>query len=140
MELEPLFEITLTLAPPIVIPDAPDGTRVIVNVAAGKFEGPRISGEVLNSGGDWFLLRPDGVGVVDVRVALKTSDGENIYMTYSGRAQLGPNGLPQALQTAPLFSASTKGKYAWLNSVQAVATGALSPDGQSVTYKLQIVK
>jgi hypothetical protein len=86
---------------------------VIVNVAGGKFEGPRISGEVLNSGADWFLLRPDGVGAVDVRVALKTNDGENIYMTYGGRGQLRPNGLPQALQTAPVFSASTKGKYAW---------------------------
>jgi hypothetical protein len=82
---------------------------VIVNVAGGKFEGPRISGEVLNSGADWFLLRPDGVGVVDVRVALKTNDGENIYMTCGGRGQLRPNGPPQALQTARVFSASTKG-------------------------------
>jgi Protein of unknown function (DUF3237) len=103
---------------------------VIVNVTGGKFHGPRISGEALNSGADWFLLRPDGVGLADVRLALKTSDGENIYMTYSGRAQLGPNGLPQELQTAPVFSASTKGKYAWLNSVQAIATSGLSPDGQ----------
>jgi hypothetical protein len=140
METEPLFEISVTLAPPIVIPDAPDGTRIIVGVTGGKFDGSRVSGEVLSSGADWFLVRPDGVGVVDVRIVLKTSDGEHIYMTYNGRAQLGPNGLPQALQTAPLFSASTKGKYAWLNSVQAVATGALSADGQSVTYKLQIVK
>jgi Protein of unknown function (DUF3237) len=133
MELEPLFEITAEIAPPIVIPDTPDGTRVIVHVAGGKFEGPRIKGTVLASGADWFLMRPDGVGVIDVRLALKTDDGENIYMTYTGRAKMGPSG-PTGLATAPTFAASTKGKYAWLNGVQAFAEGETTPGG--VTYTL----
>jgi Protein of unknown function (DUF3237) len=40
MELELLFEITAQIAPPILIPDTPDGTRVVVHVTGGKFEGP----------------------------------------------------------------------------------------------------
>ena len=59
-ELELLFEITAAIAPPILIPDTPDGTRVVVNVTGGKFEGPRVKGTVLESGADWFLIRPDG--------------------------------------------------------------------------------
>ncbi|MGA7872644.1 MAG: DUF3237 domain-containing protein [Candidatus Binatus sp.] len=137
MELEPLFEITAQIAPPILIPDTPEGTRVIVHVSGGKFEGPRIRGTVLASGADWFLMRSDGVGVIDVRLTLKTDDGETIYMTYSGRAKMGPSG-PTGLATAPVFAASTKGKYAWLNGVQAFAEGETTPGG--VTYKLFVRK
>ena len=51
MESELLFEVNATLAPPILIPDTPDGTRVIIGVTGGKFEGQRLRGEVLASGG-----------------------------------------------------------------------------------------
>jgi|SRR5579863_66933 len=137
MELELLFEITADLSPPIVISDTPDGTRVIVPVPGGKFEGPRLKGTVLASGADWFLLRSDGVGVIDVRLVLKTHDDENIYVTYTGRAKMGPNG-PEALRIAPTFSASTKGKYAWLNGVQALGIGETVAG--KVTYKVYSAK
>ena len=137
MELEPLFEITAEVAPPIVISDTPDGTRVIVHVTGGKFEGARLKGTLLASGGDWFLMRADGVGVIDVRLALKTDDGENIYMTYTGRGRMGATGLT-GISTAPTFAASTKGKYAWLNSVQAFAEGETTLTG--VKYKLYVRK
>jgi hypothetical protein len=138
MVLEPLFEITAQIAPPILIPDTPDGTRVVVPVTGGKFEGARLKGAVLASGADWFLLRPDGkVGTIDVRLVLQTDDGENIYMTYTGRAKMGPSG-PTGLATTPVFATSTKGKYAWLNDVQAFATGEPGPAG--VTYKVYIPK
>jgi hypothetical protein len=138
VELELLFEITAEIGPPILIPDTPDGTRVVIHVTGGKFEGPRLKGAVLASGADWFLVRPDGkVGIIDVRLVLKTDDGENIYMTYTGRAKMGPTG-PTGLATTPVFAASTKGKYAWLNDVQAFATGEPGPAG--VTYKVYIPK
>ncbi|MGB8682697.1 MAG: DUF3237 domain-containing protein [Candidatus Binatus sp.] len=137
MELEPLFEITAEVAPPIVISDTPDGTRVIVHITGGKFEGARLKGTLLASGGDWFLMRADGVGVIDVRLALQTDDGENIYMTYTGRGRMGATGLT-GISTAPTFAASTKGKYAWLNSVQAFAEGETTLTG--VKYKLYVRK
>jgi len=136
MELEPLFEITAEVAPPIVISDTPEGMRVIVHVTGGKFDGPRLKGTVLASGGDWFLIR-DGVGLVDVRIVLATDDGENIYMTYTGRAKVTATGI-SGLATAPTFAASTKGKYAWINGVQAFAEGETIPNG--VKYKLYIRK
>ncbi|HEY9156670.1 DUF3237 domain-containing protein [Candidatus Binatus sp.] len=138
MEFELLCEIEIELAPPpIVIPDTPEGTRVVIHVSGGRFEGPRFNGKVLASGADWFLMRPDGIGVIDVRLVLRTHDRENIYMTYSGRAQLDVGG-PTALVTAATFAASTNGKYAWLNAVQAIGVGEPSPVG--VKYKVYLPK
>ena len=137
MELEPLFEINAEIGVPTVIANAPGGTRVIVPVTGGKFEGPRLKGMVEASGADWFLIRPDGIGVIDVRLLLKTDDGEAIYMTYTGRGTMGASGL-QGISTAPTFEASTKGKYAWLNSVQAIAEGETTPGG--VRHKLFVRK
>jgi len=138
MEFELLCEIEIELAPPpIVIPDTPEGTRVIVHASRGRFAGPRFNGKVLASGADWFLMRPDGVGVIDARLVLRTHDREFIYMTYSGRAQLDVGG-PTSIQTAPTFAASTNGKYAWLNGVQAIGVG--EPSAVGVKYKVYIPK
>jgi hypothetical protein len=133
MKTELLFEIQAGLGQPHVIANAPDGNRTIIYVTSGKFEGPRLRGEVLPGGGDWFLSRPDGVGCLDVRILLKTDDGELIYMTYCGRTKLTPEGAPTGLQTAPTFSTSTKGKYAWLNAVQAVGEGGPIQGGVKYT-------
>ncbi len=120
METALLFDISFDLAEPIALTDTPDGTRLILYITGGKFEGPRLRGAVLPGGGDWFVQRPDGFGALDVRGVIKTDDGELIYVTYNGRAKLGDGGF---IRTAPLFCTSMKGKYAWLNSVQAVGEG-----------------
>jgi hypothetical protein len=35
-------------------------------------------------GGDWLLIRTDGVGVLDVRATLELDNGAMIYTTYGG--------------------------------------------------------
>ena len=141
METALLFEVAFDLADPIVLSDTPDGTRMIFHVTGGKFEGPRLRGTVLPSGGDWLVQRPDGLGALDVRGLLKTDDGELIYVTYNGRAKFGDGGY---VRTAPLFCTSMKGKYAWLNGVQAVAEGAPATDASGritgVKYRVYEVK
>ena len=62
----------------------PRGTRRFYPTIGGSFEGPRLRGEVLPDGGDWLLLRPDGVLEHDVRITLKTDDGAFIYVRYAG--------------------------------------------------------
>ena len=37
------------------------GTRLIGYIKGGTFEGPKLKGDVLPGGGDWLLIRPDGV-------------------------------------------------------------------------------
>ena len=62
----------------------PHGTRVIAPIASGHFEGPRLRGKVLPGGGDWTLLRGDGVLELDLRLTLETDDGALIHMTFEG--------------------------------------------------------
>ena len=62
----------------------PHGTRVTAPIASGHFEGPRLRGKVLPGGGDWTLLRADGVLELDLRVTLETDDGALIHMTSFG--------------------------------------------------------
>ena len=79
-----LFTLTLELGPIHNIGMTPNGHRRIVEVKSGRFEGEEFSGIVLPGGGDWITMRPDEVVQLDVRLTLKTNDGELVYMTYRG--------------------------------------------------------
>src|SRR3990172_12713726 len=82
--LEFLCEMTAQLEPPQMVGQTPQGNRQIFYVQSGSFRGPRLKGEVLPGGGDWFLIRPDGVGELDVRATARTDDGALIYAHYRG--------------------------------------------------------
>src|SRR5947199_10148350 len=80
----PLMTLRVVVSPPQTLGAVPHGARVIAPIAGGTFEGPRLSGKVLPGGGDWTLLRSDGVLELDLRVTLETDDGALIYMTSFG--------------------------------------------------------
>lgn len=147
----PLFDIVVDLAPKQNFGAGPLGQRVFYGAAGGIFRGPRLHGEVLPGGGDWALFRPDGAMSLDVRLSLKTHDGELIHMTYGGR-WIVPADLraPMAdiasrhridpsryyFRTTPLFETGSK-RYAWLNDVVAVGSGYLVEGG--VAYRVSHV-
>src|SRR6266567_3574655 len=81
----PLFDIIVDLNPKLNIGDGPLGRRILFGAAGGRFEGPRLRGEVLAGGGDWALFRPDGAMALDVRLTLRTHDNALVHMTYGGR-------------------------------------------------------
>src|SRR2546422_11653668 len=118
----------------------PHGTRVTAPIASGHFEGPRLRGKVLPGGGDWTLLRGDGVLELDLRITLETDDGALIHMTFEGLRH-GPADAIAALgrgevvdparyyfRTLPRFETSTE-TYAFLNRVVCVGVGEARPDG-----------
>jgi hypothetical protein len=123
------MDVHLDVSIPSMIPGGPSGTRVTVQVDGGTFAGPRLSGTVIGPSADWAVVRPDGVVRLDVRVLLRTEDGADVYMTYGG---IGLDGGAR-LRTAPTFETGDE-RYAWLNAVQAVATGA--SDGTVVDYQV----
>ncbi len=71
-----LMQLSADLSDPQVLTDAPHGTRRIMYMKRGSFSGPRLTGQVLPGGGDWVPLRPDGVAELDIRLTLRTDDGE----------------------------------------------------------------
>ena len=80
LPVEHLFTFTATTAASGLIPNGPNGTRVVVNAFPGSFEGPKLRGTVKAPGGDWVIARPDGSLGLDVRVLLETDDGAMIFM------------------------------------------------------------
>src|SRR5205085_5859231 len=84
IKTEFLFKIVLEVPSILDLGETPYGRRRIARIAGGSFEGPKLKGEVLPGGGDWLLLRRDGVLQLDVRLTMQTHDRELIYMTYRG--------------------------------------------------------
>jgi hypothetical protein len=135
-----LMTLEFALAPANKIGPVPCGTRTIVPIVGGSFEGPRLSGKVLPGGGDWTLLRGDGVLELDIRVTLETDDSAAIYMTATGLRH-GPPDVISAItrgervdpasyyfRALPRFETGSE-KYAFLNRMLVIATGDRRPAG-----------
>jgi len=63
----------------------PFGSRRVAPIAGGTFEGPQLSGIVLPGGTDW--ITEDAAGCwfrINVRVPLRTHDGDLLTMAYQG--------------------------------------------------------
>ena len=127
-----LYKITLeTDGLPSMMQGAPQGTRMVVGVKGGKFEGPKLSGTVVAPGGDWVTQRADGSIKLDVRLTLQTHDDARILVTYSGIGIVVDGQLKA--RCAPLFETGDE-RYTWLNNIQAVGIGGL--DGTAVVYDI----
>ena len=145
MKLTPLFELQGRIGSNTMVGQAPVGTRVIAELTGGTFTGERLSGQVLTPGADWLLIDNSGFGHIDVRLTLATSDGAHIYMRYTGLLEYN-DALTAALAeggttrygdnyfvTQPRFETGDA-RYAWLNSIVAVAEGRLLEGG--VQYRV----
>jgi hypothetical protein len=118
-----------------VVENGPQGTRTIVQIVGGRFEGPRLKASVQPPAGDWITNRPDGSYKLDVRVTLKTDDGALILVTYNGIGQTTAGGA--SLRGAPIFETGDA-RYAWLTRLQAVAVGQRA--GTDVSYDVFALK
>ncbi len=135
VDVEHLFTLRADVGsvPTVVIPDGPQGGRALATVTGGTFEGERLRGGIPEvAGGDWVTLRPNGTFKLDVRLILRTDDGVDILMTYTGVGRRGDDGV-NVLRTAPQFEVGDE-RYAWLNDLQAVGIGR--SEGGEVVYEV----
>ncbi len=144
MDSRVLMVLQVTVVGQQKIGIVPHGTRVTAPIASGHFEGPRLRGKVLPGGGDWTLLRADGVLELDLRVTLETDDGALVHYTSFGLRH-GPPDVIAALsrgetvdpsayyfRTTPRFETGHP-KYAFLNRLLGVAIGDRRPEGPVYT-------
>src|SRR5580693_1160730 len=117
------------------IENGPQGTRTIVQIVGGRFEGPRVKASVQTPAGDWITNRADGSYRLDVRLTLKTDDGALILVTYNGIGQTTNAGA--SLRIAPLFETGDP-RYVWLTGLQAVGVGERV--GTAVKYDMYALK
>jgi len=132
-----------------MIGPTPEGLRVNVYVTSGEVFGPKLRGRFRPVGGDWLLIRPDGIGVLDVRATMELDDGALVYTTYGGVAELGPNGYAQFMQGKPPVSADLKivpryhtshADYIWLNRLQCVGIGVVDIEHLRVSYDIYAIR
>jgi len=62
----------------------PAETYCLQNAEGGKFEGPKLRGEILPGGGDWEIVQSDSTAFLDTRYNLRTHDGATIYLQTRG--------------------------------------------------------
>ena len=144
-----LFTLEISLHPIHDLGVGPLGRRRIVPVSGGRFEGPRLRGEVVpDVGGDWLLQRADGTFRSDVRLALRTDDGALISLTYRGIRHAPPSvseRIAHGEDVAPseyylrtvAFLETASPEHRWVNDLVAVGTGRRIPD--RVIYTLHEV-
>jgi len=132
---KPLFRLVLRVGRPESL-----GRRAVVLIDGGLFEGDRLNGTVDPGGTDWITSGPDGLLRFDVRLVLRTDDGETIGMTYSGYRHGAPEVITRLnggeptdpseyyFRTAPFFETASR-KYDWLNRVVAIGIGERRPEG-----------
>jgi hypothetical protein len=128
-----LFSYTATVRlPPEMIGPSPEGIRANFYITGGEILGPKLKGTVEPVGADWFLMRQDGVGILDVRATLKTDDDALIYTTLSGVEDWGEDGygkfvrgdLPSRVEirAIPRFQTAAPA-YLWLNRLLCLNVG-----------------
>lgn len=133
------FELHATVAAPTELGQVPNGRRRIIDITGGTVEG-QIKGKVRPGGADWQIVRADGAILLDARVVLRTYDGAEIAMEYTG-IRTGPADIIARLgrgepvdpadyyfRIAPRFSTSDP-RYEWLNRIMTVGIGHRLPEG-----------
>lgn len=127
-ELELLYVSYFNIEAALDIGTIQYGIRRIIPITGGRFEGQKLSGEVLPGGADWQILRKDGVLEVEARYVFKTDDGALIYVRNEGILRASMEVLGKFLsgeypppenyyfRTYPRFETSHD-SYTWINQI-----------------------
>jgi hypothetical protein len=147
-KLEFAFTVTIRLKPPAVYlrPSLSGAERAAIYLRDGTFEGPNIRGRVLpDSGGDWPVVRADGVIDFDARYMLEEEDGTLIYVQNRGyrwgtpevmermRQQQPVDPSEYYMRVAPKFEVA-KGKHDWLARYVFIGVAEKTPAGNCIAY------
>jgi hypothetical protein len=124
-KLELVMKIVVTCSSPEPLGPtsaSKDGRRdEIWPIVGGRFFGKDVRGTIVPGGGDFPVMRPDGVEVIDALYRLRTDDGVTIIIHNKGLAYPGATSQDTRYRLAPEFIAP-QGKYDWLNKHLFVST------------------
>ncbi|HKP63619.1 MAG TPA: DUF3237 domain-containing protein [Polyangiales bacterium] len=145
VKLELFARAEAELPHPTVFGPTPEGIRMAFYVTDGRWTGPRIEARYKSEGGDWLLVRKDGIAVPDARATLETQDGALLYYRLTGTLDLGPDGYARTLASdfpdaAPLSVvgqvSTSNERWLWLNRLTLVGSGIVNLKSGHVRYDL----
>jgi hypothetical protein len=147
-KLEFAFSIAIELSAPRWLKPSNTGmTRAAIYAASGTIEGPLLNGTVIPmSGGDFPLVRADGVIDFDARYLLEASDGTVIYMQNRGYRWAASAEIAEKMsrnepvshdqyymRVAPKFDAP-EGSHSWLTKHVFVGVAEKVPRANRIHY------
>lgn len=125
IELIPLCTAIVEVEPPLSVGAGPAGVRSIGAITAATVKGERLNGNLAGSAAADWLVRSGAIGIIDVRMTIRTDDGALIYVSYGGRLDLSNPAQGIVAYVAPVFETGDQ-RYAWLNKIQGAGKGKLS--------------
>ena len=144
-KLEFAFEVLAEVADPTVVGTMPAGTRRIVDILGGTFEGPEIKGRVVPGGADWQMIRADGFTDIDARYTLETDEGHLIYVSNIGIRHAPPDVISRLnagevvdqsqiyFRAVPKFETAAP-ELEWMMKSIFIATGERYPNGVIIRF------
>lgn len=128
MELVPLCTARLEVEPPLQFGRTPTGQRSQSDIRSAVFHGPRLNAVMAGTASDWLTLAGD-IGLIDVRMALRTHDGALVGLRYTGKLDVSDAGS-RVSRVAASFETGDD-RYRWLSRLQAVGKSRLERRGQA---------
>lgn len=130
--LVPLFRGAWRLAPYVILPNTPAGTRAVIEIPDGRLEGRGVRARTQGgANADWFVIGPDGTGTADFRGTMVAEDGAAIYVHGHGRCDMSAGFSTGTVLRGHAHFDTGSDQYRWLNKVHAVFRGVVSGDGAS---------
>jgi hypothetical protein len=129
LQLIPLAHVSVGAGAVFQVSGGPFGNRVIAGISDGRWEGERLTGNIVGAGGDWAMPSNGDAMLLDVRQVIQTDDGATVYVTYQGRCDRSRG----TYTVAPTFETADE-RYSWLNAVQAIGQGRFE-DGR-LNYRM----
>lgn len=145
IHLDFVAELTVQVAPPVVLSEGPEGMRRVVHILGGRAEGPRLNATVQPGGIDHQLITPDGVSILEARYALRTDDGAAIYVVNRALRHGPPDVMARVMsgemvdpslyyfRTQPAFETLDQ-RYTWMSRTLFVGEGARTKDAVKVKF------
>ena len=143
--LEYVFSIRATLAPPVELGEVDGKRQRFIAVTGGEVSGPRLTGTVLNGGGDWQKIGSGGLTEVFARYQIRAADGTVIGVTNPGVRTATPEVIDRLargedvdpslyyFRTTPSFDVQA-GPHEWLRRHAFVARGIRRPDHVEIDF------
>lgn len=142
--LEYVMQLNVTLGQSFSGGRTTFGTRTVIPITGGTFEGPDIKGTIIPGGADWQLT-DDATGRTQLEAiyAIRTDDGVNIHVRNVGVIANGKDRHGKEtfyFRAAPKFEAPNDSRYAWLNNALYVCAPDFSGPEGTIILKVWMVK
>lgn len=109
----------------------PQGVRFNTNFQ-GEITGAKLKGKVV--GTDYWILRPDGIAIVNIQAVVTSAEGDRIAYHADGIFTVERGSTVCQLRESLSFHTASE-RYSWLNRIQGFGTGIIDLTKRTIELK-----